>query len=147
MTTTVARRGAAEQQWHHVDANGLIVGRLAVRLAVVLMGKHKPIYTPHVDCGDFVVVTNCEKVCFTGTKWTDKMYRHHTRYIGGLVEQSAQEVLTRHPERILRDAVKRMLPKTKLGRQMLKKLKLYVGPEHPHAAQQPKTLAIQTGRK
>ncbi len=147
MTTTIATKKKIVQEWFHVDATDKIVGRLAVRLATILMGKHKPIYTPHVDCGDFVVVTNCEKVRFTGNKWTDKVYRHHTGYIGGLVEESAEKLRERHPDRILRQAVKRMLPKTKLGRQMLKKLKIYAGPEHPHVAQEPKELEISTGRK
>jgi len=146
MPTTLVKKEGVTHDWYHVDADGKIVGRLASRIAMVLMGKHKPIYTPHVDCGDYVVVTNCEKVRFTGNKWLDKVYRHHTGYIGGLVEETAEKMRDRHPDRILQQAVKRMLPKTKLGRHMLKKLKIYAGPEHPHAVHQPKELQIQTRR-
>jgi large subunit ribosomal protein L13 len=115
-----------------------IVGRLAGDIAVILMGKHKPTYTPHVDTGDFVVVTNCEKVVFTGKKWTQKQYTRYTGYTGQKSE-SAESRRKRKPEMILRDAVRRMLPKNRLGRRMLDKLKLYSGPDHPHQAQQPGT--------
>lgn len=147
MKTFVAKKETVKQDWHVVDAAGQIVGRLATRIATILMGKHKPIYTPHVDTGDFVVLVNCEKVKFTGNKWEKKVYRHHTGHIGGLVEKTAATVLARHPDRIMRLAVRRMLPKTKLGRHMLKKLKIYAGPDHPHAAQNPQELVIETRRK
>jgi large subunit ribosomal protein L13 len=147
MKTTIAKKETVQRDWYHVDGDGQVVGRLAVRLAMMLMGKHKPIYTPHVDCGDFVVVTNCEKVVFTGRKWEDKVYRRHTGHIGGLVEETAGEVLAKHPDRILRKAVQRMLPKTKLADAMLLKLKIYSGAEHPHAAQNPKELTINARRK
>lgn len=147
MKTTVANKNNIEQKWYVVDGTDQIVGRLATRIAMILMGKHKPIYTANVDCGDFVVVTNCEKVAFTGQKWNKKVYRHHTGHIGHLVEESASLVRDRHPDRILRMAVKRMLPKTKLGRAMLKKLKIVAGPEHTHHAQNPETLEIDARRK
>ena len=146
MKTTVAKQETVEREWFLVDGTDQVVGRLATEIATILMGKHKPIYTPHVDCGDYVIVTNCEKVAFTGKKWQDKMYRHHTGHLGGLVEESASRVRARHPDRILRLAVRRMLPKTKLGRRMLKKLKLYAGPEHDNVAQQPKPLDIKARR-
>ncbi len=111
-------------------------------MATVLRGKHKPIYTPHVDPGDFVVVVNADKARFTGKKETDKVYFRHSNYPGGVTEQSPREVRRKHPERLIEHAVKGMLPKNALGRQMIKKLKVYAGPEHPHAAQQPETLAV-----
>ena len=133
--TTMRAARPNQQTWHLADGDGQVVGRLASRIAVLLMGKHRPEYTPHIHNGDYVVVVNCEKVVFTGNKWRDKMYRHHSGYIGGLKENSAAKVLRLHPDRIIRLAVKRMLPKTKLGELMLKKLKIYTGPEHPHQAQ------------
>lgn len=147
MKTTFAKKETVEQRWYVVDATDQVVGRLATRLATILMGKHKPAYTPHVDCGDYVVVVNCEKVVFTGQKWQNKMYRRHTGTLGGLVEEKASLVRDQHPDRILLQAVKRMLPKTNLGKQMLKKLKLFAGPEHSHAAQNPEPLTIETRRK
>ena len=128
------------QRWHLADGDGQVVGRLAVRVATVLMGKHRPDYTPHVNNGDYVILVNCEKVRFTGNKWRDKVYRHHTGYIGGLREVSADRVRQQHPDRVMRLAVKRMLPKGKLGEAMLKKFKIFAGPEHPHQAQDPKPL-------
>jgi large subunit ribosomal protein L13 len=138
--TTVLNAQDVKPEWIHIDASGQVVGRLATRIAMILMGKHKPTYTPHVDTGDFVVVTNAEKVVFTGRKWADKKYYHHTTWVGGLVETPAARMRDRHPERILEYAVRRMLPKTRLGRKMFKKLKIYAGPDHPHAAQQPRAL-------
>ena len=135
--TTFRKAGKPVERWHLADADGRIVGRLAARIAMVLMGKHRPDYTPHVDNGDYVVVVNCEKVKFTGTKWDDKVYRRHSGWIGGLKEETAARVLARHPDRIIRQAVRRMLPKTLQGGRMLKKLKIYAGAGHPHAAQQP----------
>lgn len=146
-TTTMAKKETVQRDWYVVDATDYVVGRLAAQLAEILMGKKKAIYTPHVDCGDFVVVTNCEKVCFTGKKWQNKLYRHHTRYLGGLVEELAEDIREEHPERILFKAVQRMMPKTKMGRHMLTKLRIYAGNEHPHVAQEPKELKIDTRRK
>jgi large subunit ribosomal protein L13 len=140
MKTTMAKTGEVERKWHLVDASDQIVGRLASQIAVILMGKHRPIYTPHVDTGDFVVVVNCEKIRFTGKKWEQKEYRWYTGYTRQR-SVTAQTRLERHPERILHEAVRRMLPKSKLGRQMLSKLKIYAGEAHPHNAQQPVELA------
>ena len=139
----MARPGTVEQKWFVVDATDQVVGRLASEIAVILMGKHKPTYTPHVDTGDFVIVTNVEKVVFTGKKWDQKRYTWYTGY-PGLRAETAGKRLERRPELILRDAIRRMLPKNKLATQMLSKLKLYVGPEHPHQAQQPQPLEIKT---
>ncbi len=144
--TYSAKMNEIRPEWYVVDATDQVVGRLATRIAMILMGKHKPTYTPHVDTGDFVVVTNCEKVRFTGQKWRNKVYRHHTGHIGGLVTTTAANMRKEHPDRILRLAVRRMLPKTTLGRHMLKKLKIYAGSEHPHAAQNPQELTIETRR-
>lgn len=130
------------RQWHLADAEGQVLGRLARDIAVVLMGKHRPTYSPHYDSGDGVVVVNCEKVRVTGTKAHDKSYARHTGYPGGRREAAYADVLKRHPERILFKAVQRMLPKTTLGRQMIKKLKIYTGPEHPHTAQAPQPLNL-----
>lgn len=135
----MARPGEVQQQWWHVDATDQVVGRLATRIATVLMGKHRPTYTPHVDTGDFVVVTNAEKVVFTGKKWEQKSYTWYTGY-PGLRSETAEVRRARKPDQILREAVRRMLPKNKLGSKMLGKLKIYVGPDHPHQAQQPKPL-------
>jgi large subunit ribosomal protein L13 len=147
--TYMAKKETVEPRWFVVDADGEIVGRLATRLATILMGKHKPTYTPHVDCGDFVVVTNVEKVRFSGAPlahdshpyFTQKMlvkeYDRFTGYTDGRKVMTAAQLLERKPEEILRLAVRRMLPKNKLGRHMLAKLKLYAGPNHPHQAQQP----------
>ena len=126
-----------ERQWLLVDAKGKVVGRLASQIATILMGKNKPTYTPHVDTGDFVVVVNAEKVQFTGKKWDQKLYYRHSNHPGGLKFRTAREVRERKPEEILRHAVKGMLPKNHLGRRMLKKLKIYAGDNHPHAAQRP----------
>jgi len=134
----MAKTGQVEQKWIHVDATDLIVGRLASDIATILMGKHRPIYTPHVDCGDFVVVTNVEKVAFSGNKWRDKTYTWYTGYPGQR-SVTAEKRLERKPEMVLHEAVRRMLPKNKLGRKMLSKLKLFVGSEHPHQAQNPET--------
>jgi large subunit ribosomal protein L13 len=140
--TFSAKPGEVEHAWYVVDAENAVVGRLASRIASVLRGKHKPTYTPHVDTGDFVVVVNAEKARFTGKKETDKVYFRHSNYPGGVTEQSPREVRRKHPERLIEHAVKGMLPKNALGRQMIKKLKVYAGSEHPHAAQQPETLAV-----
>jgi len=135
--TYMARQQDVAPQWWLVDGADKVVGRLASEIATILMGKHKPTYTPHVDTGDFVVVVNAEKVVFTGKKWQRKHYTWYTGY-PGLKSESAASRIARKPETILREAVRRMLPKSKLGRKMLSKLKIYTGPDHPHQAQQPK---------
>jgi large subunit ribosomal protein L13 len=132
----MAKAGEVEQKWWIVDATDLIVGRLASELAVILMGKHRPNYTPHVDTGDFIIVTNVEKIKFTGKKWDKKEYTWYTGY-PGLRSETAKHRRDRRPELILTEAVRRMLPKNKLATKMLAKLKVYVGSEHPHQAQQP----------
>lgn len=138
----VAKKEDIERKWYLVDAEGKTLGRMASQIATILMGKHKPIYTPSVDTGDFVVVINAEKIVLTGKKWDQKKYYRHSGWIGGIKETTAKEMLAKHPEDIVRLAVKRMLPKTKLGRAMLKKLKVHIGPEHPHSAQKPEPLEI-----
>jgi large subunit ribosomal protein L13 len=130
------------RQWHIVDANGMTVGRLASEVAHILMGKHKPTYTPFIDMGDHVIVINAAKVVFKGTKTEDKRYRHHTGWPGGLKEISARDLLAKKPVRLVELAIRGMLPKTKLGRAMGSKLKVYAGAEHPHGAQKPIKLAI-----
>ena len=139
--TYMAKPSDVQQAWFVVDAKDKVLGRLASDIAVILMGKHKPTYTPHVDTGDFVVVVNVEKVAMTGNKWDQKKYTWYTGY-PGLREESARRRLERNPERILRDAVRRMLPKNKLASKMLDKMKLYVGPDHPHQAQEPESVEL-----
>ncbi len=131
------------RQWHVVDADGMIVGRLAAQVARILMGKHKPTYTPFLDTGDHVVVINASKVVFKGNKINDKIYYHHTGYPGGIRSISARDQLAKHPERVLESAIKGMLPKTRLGRAMYSKLKVYAGAEHPHGAQQPVAMMVE----
>jgi large subunit ribosomal protein L13 len=138
MSTFMAKKGEAQQSWYVIDANDQVVGRLAVCIATILRGKHRPDYTPHVDTGDFVVVINAEKVRFTGKKLTTKTYQWYTRHPGGLKEVVAKDMLAKHPERVLFEAVRRMVPRNKLGRQQMTKLKIYKGPNHPHQAQKPK---------
>jgi len=142
MKTFLPKVGDLERRWFLVDANDQILGRLASEIATILMGKGKPDYTDFLDTGDFVVVVNAEEVKMTGKKWDDKVYYSHSGYPGGLKEVSARRMLEKHPERIVQFAVKGMLPKNKLGRRMLKRLKVYSGGEHPHAAQQPEVLAF-----
>lgn len=143
----LANRDQVERSWYHVDARGLVLGRLATGIARVLMGKHKPTYTPHVDCGDFVVVTNADKIVLTGTKANSKVYPRYSYYPGGYKEVPYQRVLERHPDRIIKEAVRRMLPKNALARHMLKKLKVFASDTHPHAAQQPKPWAFSGLKK
>lgn len=138
----VAKTGAVDQAWHHVDATDQVLGRLAVKIATVLMGKHKPTYTPHVDTGDFVVVTNAHKVRLTGNKADTMVYPRYSYYPGGYKETPYQRVMERHPERIISEAVRRMLPKNALGRRMFKKLKVYAADTHPHQAQEPQPWAF-----
>lgn len=136
--TTMARKETVEREWVLLDAADVPLGRLAEKAAVILMGKHKPTYTPHVDTGDFVVVVNASRVKLTGRKREQKVYRYHTGYLGHLREKPLSEMMETHPERVVEMAVRRMMPKTKLGRSMFKKMKVYKGPEHPHAAQRPR---------
>ncbi|RMF03204.1 MAG: 50S ribosomal protein L13 [Chloroflexi bacterium] len=142
MKTISAREQDIQRDWYVVDAQGQTLGRLATRVATVLRGKHKPIYTPHVDCGDYVVIVNAEKVHTTGQKATQKKYYRHSGYPGGLREITLRDQLQKFPTRVLESAVRGMLPKNRLGRQMFKKLKVYAGPNHPHEAQQPKPLEL-----
>ncbi len=142
MSTQVAKPSDIKKNWYVVDLEGKVLGRAAAEIARILRGKHKAIYTPSVDTGDFVIVLNADKVKLTGNKMADKMYYRHTGYPGGIRSISAEKLLARKPEMLIEKAVKGMLPKNKLGRQMFKKLKVYVGPEHPHAAQMPKELAL-----
>ena len=142
MKTFVPKLKDITQDWHLVDAEGLVLGRLASRIASILMGKEKPTYTDFLDCGDFVIVVNAEKIRLTGKKLSDKMYYRHSGYPGGLKQMTAAEVLEKHPDRLIRSAVKGMLPRNKLGRKMLSKLKVYAGGDHPHQAQQPRTLSL-----
>ena len=143
MPTSMPRESDIQRKWYVVDAEGQVLGRLATRVATVLRGKHKPIFTPHLDVGDHVVVINAEKVQLTGRKLKDKQYRWHTGYIGGLKEVSAETMLRTHPDRVIEWAVEGMLPKNRLGRAMAKKLKVYRGAEHPHTAQQPQPLEVK----
>jgi large subunit ribosomal protein L13 len=142
MKTFSAKAADVKRDWYVVDASGKTLGRLASQLAFRLRGKHKPEYTPHVDTGDYIVVVNAEKVAVTGRKVSDKIYYHHTGYIGGLKHITFEQLIDKAPERIIQAAVKGMLPKNRLGRQMLKKLKVYAGPEHRHVAQQPVQLEL-----
>lgn len=137
MKTYLAKPGEVTQAWHLFDADGLVLGRMAARIATILQGKHHARYTPHVDTGDFVVVTNASKVVMTGAKPDDRVHRWHTGYLGGLRAMTAGEMREKQPERLVELAVRRMLPKTRLGRHMLKKLKVYAGTEHAHEAQKP----------
>lgn len=137
-----AKPGQVRQEWHCVDATDKVLGRMAVRIATILMGKHKPEYTPHVDTGDFVIVTNAEKVRTTGAKLTQKTYDRYSRYPSGRKVTTLKDMLAQHPDRVIRLAVRRMLPKSKMGAKMLSKLKIYRGPEHDHHAQRPQTLEL-----
>jgi large subunit ribosomal protein L13 len=142
MKTYQAKKEEVDHQWYLVNAEGKVLGRLATELAKILRGKNKPAFTPHVDTGDFVIVVNTGKVVLTGKKMKDKIYYHHTGYPGGIKEISAEKLLAKKPTEVLRIAVKGMLPKNSLGRQMLRKLKIYAGPDHPHEAQKPVPLEI-----
>ncbi|MDI6764120.1 MAG: 50S ribosomal protein L13 [Thermodesulfobacteriota bacterium] len=143
MKTYQAKKEEVEHQWYLVDAEGKVLGRLATELAKILRGKNKPIYTPHVDTGDFVIVVNAGKVALTGKKMKDKIYYHHTGYPGGIREMTAEKLLAKKPTEMIRIAVKGMLPKNSLGRQMIQKLKIYAGAKHPHEAQKPVPLQLQ----
>jgi len=140
MKTTFAKNTDIQRKWHLIDADGMVLGRLACKVATILRGKDKPIFTPHIDCGDFVVVINAGKVRLTGNKPKDKTYIHHTGYPGGLRKKTAREFIKTTPEKIITMAVEGMLPKNKVGRLHLKKLKVYRGPTHPHQAQNPQII-------
>ena len=146
MKTYVPKPAEIQRNWWLVDAEGATLGRLATAVASRLRGKHKPAFTPFLDTGDHVVVINAEKVALTGAKWHAKVYRRHSGYPGGLKEMPAEEMLRRHPTRIIELAVKGMLPKGSLGRRLVRKLKVYVGPDHPHAAQRPQPLRTPAAR-
>ena len=137
MKSYIAKPADIDHKWYVIDAEDKTLGKIAAEIAMILRGKKKPIYTPHVDCGDYVVVVNAEKVAVTGKKEKQKIYKSHRGYPGGLKETTLAELRAKKPEEIIRHAVKGMMPKGKLGRQMFKKLKVYAGPEHPHAAQNP----------
>ena len=140
--TFIAKKEDIQRDWYLIDATDKVLGRMASRIAMILQGKTKPIYTPHVDTGDFVIVTNARKIKLTGNKMNEKMYYTHSGYPGGFKEIPIKKWMDKHPDRVVNMAVKRMLPKTKLGRAMLKKLKVYADSDHSHEAQQPKTLEI-----
>ncbi len=143
MKTYSAKPGEVERRWWLIDASDAVLGRLAVIAAMRLRGKHKPTYTPHIDCGDHVVVVNAEKVALTGRKRTDKIYYWHTGWPGGIKSRTADKILDgKHPERVVLKAIERMLPKGKMGRAQMRKLKVYAGSEHPHEAQQPETIDL-----
>ena len=142
MKTFTAKPYEVARQWYVVDAQGQTLGRLATRIATVLRGKHKPIYTPHVDCGDYVIVVNADKINVTGQKLDQKIYYRHSGYPGGLRQVTLRRRLETHPERVIESAVRGMLPKNRLVRKMYKKPKVYAGPDHPHEAQQPKPMDI-----
>ena len=142
MNTYVTKQNDIKRDWYVVDAQGQTLGRLATRIAAVLKGKHKPIYSPSMDTGDYVVVINAKKIVATGRKLDEKMYYRHTGYPGGLRQINLRDQLTKHPERVISAAVRGMLPHNRLGRAMFKKLKVYAGAEHPHAAHKPKTLEL-----
>ena len=143
MKSFMASPATIKRDWYVVDAEGQTLGRLASQIAAVLRGKNKPTYTPHMDCGDYVIVVNAEKIKVTGKKLDQKIYYHHSEYIGGMKETTLKEKLAKKPEQVIELAVKGMLPKGPLGRQMYKKLFVYAGPEHKHEAQQPKALEIK----
>lgn len=143
MKTYSVKKGEIVRDWYVVDAQDMVLGRLATQIATRLRGKHKPTFTPHLDVGDFVIVVNADKVKLTGRKMDQKMYYRHSGYLGGLTAQNARTVLERKPEEVVLQAVRRMLPKNRLGRSQLKKLKVYAGPDHPHAAQEPKVWEVK----
>ncbi len=140
--TPMPKKEEVQREWYVVDASGKVLGRLASEIARRLRGKHRPHFAPHVDVGDFIVVVNAAKIRLTGKKWDQKIYWRHSGYMGGLKTRTARQMLQEKPEELIRLAVKRMLPKNRLGRKLLKKLKIYAGPEHPHQAQNPKPLEL-----
>lgn len=144
MATISAKKSEVERKWYIVDAENKVLGRLATEVATVLRGKHKPLFTPHVDTGDFVIVINAQKIHLTGNKPDRKMYYRHSGYPGGIKSTTAGELLQKRPENIIKHAVRGMLPKNKLGREQFRKLKVYAGKEHPHTSQMPQELTIKT---
>jgi len=142
MKTPIAKTDDISRDWYVVDATDLVLGRMAAKVATILRGKHKALFSPHLDIGDFVIVVNAEKVRFTGRKWDQKVYYRHSGYPGGISGVTARRMRDEHPERIIEYAVKGMLPKNRLGSRLLKKLKVYAGPDHPHKAQMPQTLTV-----
>ena len=142
MNTFMASPATIDRKWYVVDATGMTSGRLSSEIAKVLRGKNKPIFTPHMDCGDYVIVVNAEKIVVTGKKLDQKIYYRHSEYVGGMKETTLKEMLAKHPERVIEHAVKGMLPKGPLGREMYKKLFVYAGPDHKHAAQKPEALTF-----
>ena len=144
MSTFMAKAGEVEQGWHVIDATDQVVGRLAVQIANILRGKHRPEYTPHLDTGEFVIVVNAAKIKLTGKKLQTKTYHSYSHYPGGYKTVTAQQLMAKRPERVLEQAVQRMVPRNKLGRQQMSKLKIYAGPSHPHQAQQPQELKIES---
>lgn len=144
--TYSAKQSDNPEKWYVVDAEGAVLGRLASIVVARLRGKHNPLFTPHVDCGDSVIVINADKIALTGRKWQQKMYYRHSGYVGGLKSITAEKLLQKRPEDVLRLAVKGMLPKNRLGTDLFRKLKVYAGPQHPHEAQQPQPLDISANR-
>ncbi len=143
MKSYMAKAETMERKWYIVDAEGMVLGRLASQVAAILRGKHKPIYTPHVDCGDHVIIINADKVILTGKKLDDKVYRHHSGYPGGLKEVKYRDLMAKKPEFAVYEAIRCMMPKGPLGRQMLTKVRIYRGAEHKHAAQKPEVLVLK----
>jgi large subunit ribosomal protein L13 len=143
MNTFMQKKETVERKWYVIDAEGVTLGRLATKVATVLSGKHKATYTPHIDCGDYVIVVNAEKVKLTGNKLNDKKYYNHSGYVGGLRERNAKTMIENYPEEMIERAVKGMLPKGRLGRAMIKKLFVYAGPDHKHSAQQPVEVKVK----
>jgi len=142
MSTYMAKKGEVPQRWHLIDATDQVVGRLAVQIATLPRGKHRPEYTPHLDTGEFVIVINAARVRFTGKKWQSKTYQSYSHYPGGLKEITARDLLQKRPEEVLLNAVRRMVPRNRLGRVQMSKLKVYAGPSHPHQAQQPQEFKV-----
>ncbi|MGI5848854.1 MAG: 50S ribosomal protein L13 [Christensenellales bacterium] len=147
MKSYMANPGSIERKWYVIDAEGMVFGRMASQIASILRGKHKPEFTPHVDTGDYVIVINAEKVVFTGNKLQQKVYRRHSGYVGSMKETKYEYLMQERPEFAMYEAVRRMLPKNKLGRQMLKKLRIYKGSEHEHAAQKPELLQLAGAKR
>ena len=143
MSSFMAKPGVVPQNWHVIDATNQVVGRLAVAIANILRGKHRPQYTPHIDTGEYVIVVNAAKLKLTGKKLQQKTYQAYSHYPGGLKTETAEQVMAKHPERIIEAAVRRMVPRNRLGRQQMTKLKIYAGADHPHQAQQPKELKLE----
>ena len=143
MKTFMANAATVERKWYVIDARDKVLGRLSSQVAAILRGKYKPVFTPHCDTGDYVIIINADKVAMTGKKWDLKLYRHHSLYIGGMKEMTYSTLRQKHPEKVLEMAIKRMLPKNSLGEKMYTKLFVYAGPDHPHQAQMPEVLELK----